>query len=167
MARLSVDDWQALRADYRLGIFSNCQLAQKYGVTEAAIRKRAVKEDWGKDLTEQIQKEINRRLQKFEPQNAKFEPRTLDSDIVEAAAASGAAVVQRHRRILDKAQAIIDDLLPQIADAPVDRQIPMVKELSVAAKNLIELERRAWNLDVIQETAPLEDRLKAIINAKH
>jgi len=84
MARLSVDDWQALRAEYRTGLFSNCQLAEKYGIDEAAIRRRAKKEDWGKDLTTQVNAEINRRLQKSEAQNTKSEPpkiRTLDSEI--------------------------------------------------------------------------------------
>jgi len=169
MARLSVDDWQALRAEYRTGLFSNCQLAEKYGISETALRKRAKKEDWGKDLSQQVQAEINSRLQKFEPQNTKFEPaqtRTLDSEIVEAAANSGVAVIQRHRRIIDKGQSLVASLLARIenddGEFPDDKRVAMVKELSNAAKNWIDLERRAWNLDTAQETAPLEERLKKI-----
>jgi len=44
----------------------------------------------------------------------------------------------------------------------MDKQVALVRELSVASKNLMELERRAWNLDAVQDTAPLEERLKKI-----
>jgi len=169
MARLSADSWEDLRAEYRTGLFSNCQLAEKYGISEGALRKRAKQEDWGKDLSQQVQAEINSRLQKYEPQNAKYEAgktRTLDSEIVEAAAASGVLVIQRHRRILDKGQSIVDGLMSRIEandeELPMDKQVALVKELSVASKNLMELERKAWNLDTVQETTPLEERLKKI-----
>jgi len=169
MARLSVDAWQALRAEYRTGLFSNCQLAEKYAVDEAAIRRRAKKEDWGKDLTVQVNAEINRRLQKSEAQNMKSESpkiRTLDSEIVAAAASSGVVVIQRHRRLIDKGQALVAGLLARIENdqdaLATDKCIAMVKELSSAAKNWIDLERRAWSLDTVQETSPLEERLRKI-----
>jgi len=173
MARLSVDDWQALRAEYCTGLFSNRQLADKYGISEAALRKRAKLEDWSKDLSGQVQVEINNRLLQAQADiESTHKVRTLQKvrtqaqAVVEAAANSGVAVIQRHRRIIDKGQSLVASLLARIenddGEFPDDKRVAMVKELSNAAKNWIDLERRAWNLDTAQETAPLEERLKKI-----
>lgn len=42
-------NWLAIEGEYRAGVLSNRALEKKYGVSEAAIRKRAKKEGWTKD----------------------------------------------------------------------------------------------------------------------
>ncbi|MNK86991.1 hypothetical protein D3C87_1069170 [compost metagenome] len=48
-------DWPVIEADYRAGIKSLRQIASQQGVSEGAIRKRAKKEDWQRDLAAKIQ----------------------------------------------------------------------------------------------------------------
>ncbi|MCY1230660.1 hypothetical protein D9M72_430800 [compost metagenome] len=47
--------WPSIEADYRAGIKSLRQIASQQGVSEGAIRKRAKKEDWQRDLAAKIQ----------------------------------------------------------------------------------------------------------------
>lgn len=47
-------DWELIEKHYRAGILSNVQIATEYGVTEGAIRKKAKKELWTKDLKAKI-----------------------------------------------------------------------------------------------------------------
>jgi len=92
----------------------------------------------------------------------------LDSAIVDAAAASGVEIITRHRKTIDRAQRITAKLLDRVEQAveseevDLTKQVIMLKELSNAAKNWTALERQAFNLDTMQETAPLEERLKKI-----
>lgn len=48
-------DWSPIEADYRAGIKSLRQIASQNGVSEGAIRKRAKREDWERDLAAKIQ----------------------------------------------------------------------------------------------------------------
>lgn len=46
MAKQRGTDWAAVEADFRAGKLSNVQIANKFGVTEGAIRKRAKAGGW-------------------------------------------------------------------------------------------------------------------------
>ncbi|NPA64463.1 MAG: hypothetical protein GXO16_05770, partial [Epsilonproteobacteria bacterium] len=48
MGRLSKEQWRQLKADYVTGAYTLQLLARKYGVSVAAISKRARKEKWKK-----------------------------------------------------------------------------------------------------------------------
>lgn len=47
-------DWLAVENDYRPNILSLREIGKKYNCTEGAIRKRAKKEGWVRDLSEKI-----------------------------------------------------------------------------------------------------------------
>ena len=47
-------DWELVEKLYRAGILSNVQIATECGVTEGAIRKRAKRDGWVKDLQAKI-----------------------------------------------------------------------------------------------------------------
>ena len=49
MARLTQEQWELVRADYEVRSLSNRELASKYGVSEAAIRKKAKSQEWVKE----------------------------------------------------------------------------------------------------------------------
>lgn len=46
MTRKRAVDWPAIEADFRAGALSNRQIAEKHGLSESAIRKRATTEGW-------------------------------------------------------------------------------------------------------------------------
>ena len=47
-------DWEAIESAYRAGLLSIREIASKNGITDGAIRKRAKKENWSRDLSEKI-----------------------------------------------------------------------------------------------------------------
>jgi hypothetical protein len=47
-------DWIAVEREYRAGIKSSRTLAAEFGISEGAIRKRAKKDDWQRDLAPKI-----------------------------------------------------------------------------------------------------------------
>lgn len=62
MVRRADIDWQAIRSAYRCGIPGNRQLAAEHGISESAIRARAKREGWKRDLAAACRAEIRRRL---------------------------------------------------------------------------------------------------------
>lgn len=47
-------DWEKIEAEYRSGVKSIREIAQGFGVSDTAIRKRAKTHDWTRDLKEKI-----------------------------------------------------------------------------------------------------------------
>ena len=47
-------DWEAIESAYRAGSLSIRAIGEKHGVNHATILKRAGKEGWQRDLTEQV-----------------------------------------------------------------------------------------------------------------
>jgi len=48
-------DWERIEADYRAGVLSIREIAAEQGITDTAIRKRAKRDEWVRDLAERIQ----------------------------------------------------------------------------------------------------------------
>ena len=53
-------DWNAIRAEYIGGTASQRELAEKYGVSEAYLIKKANKEHWKRDRDEAVKKGIEK-----------------------------------------------------------------------------------------------------------
>ena len=156
-------DWEAIERAYRAGSLSIRTIAERQGVSDTAIRKKA-----------KVQGEVRN------DQGANCE---LDAEIIEEAAEEGARVVRSHRRDIRKAtnlaNLLMDDLLntiqrrEEIEDAIIDetdednngmRRASMLAavalpsnsktlfQLSSAMKNLQVLERQAFSLDEKEKT---------------
>lgn len=54
-------DWEAIEADYRVGYISVNQLAKNHGITEGAIRKKAQRGNWPRDLSAKIKAAADRK----------------------------------------------------------------------------------------------------------
>lgn len=48
-------DWERIEAGYRAGVMSLRELATLHGITEGAIRKRAKRDEWPRDLNARVQ----------------------------------------------------------------------------------------------------------------
>lgn len=55
-------DWTSLYNEWRMGIASNRQLAEKYGCDEKAIRKRAKRDNWQRDLADAVRRRTQEKL---------------------------------------------------------------------------------------------------------
>ena len=54
MAEKKVIDWEKIELDYRSGVKSLREIATDHEISEGAIRKRAKRDDWSRDLSAKI-----------------------------------------------------------------------------------------------------------------
>lgn len=57
-------DWEAIEKHYRAGLKSLRAIGEEYGITEAAIRKRAKRDLWTRNLEEKIQLRAQEKVRK-------------------------------------------------------------------------------------------------------
>lgn len=61
-------DWDALYAEYRLGLVSIRELGRKYGISDTAIHKRAQANGWERDVGEAVRKRTQEKIFENEQQ---------------------------------------------------------------------------------------------------
>jgi hypothetical protein len=115
-------DWELAERLYRAGQLSNVQIAAQIGITEGALRKRAKRDGWAKDLTEKVQKAVKTRLVRDEVRTADAGAAArTEREIIEQAAENAVAVVRSHRKDLTAGQNTLALLFAQLQDAAANR----------------------------------------------
>lgn len=171
-------DWEAIEREYRAGQLSEAQIARQHGISRTAIQKRAKKHGWSRDLTEKVRKEVAARLvaEGLQPQRdaATVEQAATRGVQLVLGHRTGLA---RLRAIAEKLATQLDadsDDIKEIEEAieeetagdkngqrrarmlaavSLSSRAGVARELSQVLKNLIPLERQAFNLD---EKAPAD-----------
>lgn len=167
-------DWEAIERAYRAGSLSIRTIAERQGVSDTAIRKKAKTLGWARDLSEQVRKEVRSKLVRGEVRNDQGANCELDAEIIEEAAEEGARVVRSHRRDIRKAtnlaNLLMDDLLSTIqrreeieddieAETSEDnngmRRASMLAAVSLPSnsKTLFQLSSAMKNLQVLERQA--------------
>ncbi|MEL6575036.1 MAG: hypothetical protein AAFQ81_04015 [Pseudomonadota bacterium] len=159
-------DWEAIEREYRAGQLSIMEIARRFGLTDAAIRKRAKRDGWTRDLGDDVRRRIkDKRVREPDP-NAGRElgsgsgsERATDEDLVERAASRGFEVEQSHRRDLTQLHGLKRLLATRLSqvlhnepvDGPClgDKESPgdLLEKLARVSSRLIPLERQAYSLD--------------------
>lgn len=130
-------DWVAVEREYRLGQLYLSEIAETYGVGEAALRRRARKDGWTRD----------------------------GDDDTGLAARRGLEVARAHRRLLsdlrDTLGLVQQSLRDHLATADPADEGPLagraetvaglVRALGTTAERLIRLERQAFDLDTVKD----------------
>jgi hypothetical protein len=108
-------DWERIEADYRAGLLSVREIAATHGITEGAIRKRAKRDDWQRDLSKRIQDKAEALVRTAEVRRpVRTETAHSDRAIVEANAEVIAGIRLAHRKDIARsrrlAMAMLDEL---------------------------------------------------------
>lgn len=191
-AKKKTTDWERIERDFRSGVRSVKEIARQNGISDTAIRKRAKRDGWTRDLTRDVRAATQSKLVRDEVRghNAK-----TDAEIVEAAAAESASVVRSHRKDIregrDVATLLMRELQSNTVDAPtlaqlidqaaddedwpaqrrsaIERAVSLpqrtacLRDLSQAMHKLQALERQAYNIDGrATDKDPLEQLLEAV-----
>ena len=97
-------DWEGIEREYRAGQLSNVAIAKEFGITEGAIRKRAKRDKWKKDLTERVKQAVRDELVRDAVRETEIRTREAsDPEVVEPPAAEarsccgGPLSSQRHQ----------------------------------------------------------------------
>jgi hypothetical protein len=160
MASRKSIDWESVEASYRSGSPSVRALAEKHGLTEGAIRKRATKEAWARDLTDKVIAATKDKLVRTKVRTESTQ--RTDAEIVDDESDQRAGLVLSHRTGLAKWRTIADKLCTALDDmdvvaanlgdfsralnAGVDAQLKVIKG-----------ERQAYNLDTDEGSKTVTD----------
>ncbi|HHG4356353.1 TPA: hypothetical protein ACPWEY_000041 [Pseudomonas aeruginosa] len=183
-------DWDAIHSEYRAGQLSNVMLGKKHGVTEGAIRKRAKAEGWQKDLAGEVRHQVKEKLVREEVRAPSARDKDIVEaaantgvDVVRRHRrdiAKGHGLVNLLFQQLEQAATVRDELEDAVMDETAgdensQRRNRMLKalslpthagvlrDLSTALKNLVPLERQAYNLDEVNTEETYEERLARLL----
>lgn len=119
MAEKKVIDWEKIELDYRSGVKSLREIATEHEISEGAIRKRAKRDDWSRDLSAKIKAKADDLVRKEQvrsevrTQSTISEKETIDANasLVASVRLSQRKDIQRSRSI---AMRLFDELEHQV-----------------------------------------------------
>ena len=125
---MSKPDWEAIETAYRAGVMSLREIASQHGISEGAIRKRAKRDDWSRDLNAKIQQKADDLVRKQEVRTQVRNESTLTERVlIEATAEVIATVRMEHRGDIRRAReltnTLFDELGAQCADVSALEQL--------------------------------------------
>lgn len=119
-------DWEKIELDYRAGIKTLRQIADEHGITEGAIRKRAKRDDWSRDLSTKIDKKaddlVRRSLVRNEVRNS-AEYKATEKQVIDANAQAILEVRLSHRKDIAKAKNLMNALLDELDNQTIEREL--------------------------------------------
>ncbi|HHO0437906.1 hypothetical protein [Morganella morganii] len=114
-------DWEAIESAYRAGVMSLREIASQHDISEGAIRKRAKRDDWSRDLNAKIKAKSDDMVRKQEVRRqVRSETALSERVLIEATAEVITNVRMEHRgdirRARELANALFDELSAECAD---------------------------------------------------
>ncbi|EEK7118075.1 hypothetical protein DR40_21195 [Salmonella enterica subsp. enterica serovar Typhimurium] len=121
-------DWEAIETAYRAGVMSLREIASHHGISEGAIRKRAKRDDWSRDLNARIQQKADDLVRKQEVRKTvRTKTELTERVLIEATAEVIASVRMEHRGDIRRAReltsTLFDELGAQCADVGALEQL--------------------------------------------
>lgn len=108
-------NWEAIEFDYRAGIKSLRQIAGEHALSEGAIRKRAKRDGWERDLSAKIQAKADDLVRKQAVRSeVRAERAASERQVIEANAEAVASVRMSHRRDIQRSRSIVMRLLDEL-----------------------------------------------------
>ena len=150
-------DWEAVERDYRAGTLSVRAISSGHGITEGAIRKRARRDGWQRDLSSEVRRAVRTKLVRTTIERV---PANADAaQIVEAAAERDVTIILAHRQDIAKHRALARQLLAELETTKglsLPTSVGVLKTLTETLRTLIALEREAFCLDAEPQQDPAE-----------
>ncbi|EDH8082073.1 hypothetical protein CB621_20810 [Salmonella enterica subsp. enterica serovar Chester] len=121
-------DWEVIETAYRAGVMSLREIASHHGISEGAIRKRAKRDDWSRDLNARIQQKADDLVRKQEVRKTvRTKTELTERVLIEATAEVIASVRMEHRGDIRRAReltnTLFDELGAQCADVVALEQL--------------------------------------------
>ena len=142
-----VIDWESIEKEYRAGIRALRDIASEFGVTEGAIRKKELKEDWIRDLSTKIKIKALDLVRKTEVR--KEVRKENEREIIDSVAQKQADVLLEERadikRLSDLCKKFELELEAYAED--LEKKARVTKSLTDTRKTIIELRRRNYNIN--------------------
>ena len=117
----SAADCEAIEHAYRAGVLTNREIATQNGITEGAIRKKAKREGWRKNLSARVQEKVRADLVRAEVRPPAGSNQS-ERQIVDEAAAQVVTLVREHRVDICRLRETGGTLWQQLVDAIGNRE---------------------------------------------
>ena len=120
MSEKRIIDWEAVEREYRAGFRSLRDIAGEFGITETAIRKRAKRDEWERDLSAKVAAKADALVRKAEVRSeVRSETMFSERELVDASANVIADAVLGQRADVKRARATAQRLWA-LVDAELD-----------------------------------------------
>lgn len=121
-------DWERIEADYRAGVLSIREIAASQGITDTAIRKRAKRDEWVRDLAERIQAKADALVRTAQVRSeVRTQSAISERELIASNAETVATVKLTQRRDIARARMLAMSLLGELEAQTVD--IALFEEL--------------------------------------
>lgn len=117
-------DWEAIETDYRAGIKSLRVMSAEYGVSHVAIKKRADRESWSRDLSAKIKAAAEAKVNSSVVTRAvNTEQKVNEKAVVEANAEVQKNIILGHRTDIARARKLVMSLLNELEGESTDPEL--------------------------------------------
>ncbi|MBT0353100.1 hypothetical protein ISO70_10600 [Morganella morganii subsp. morganii] len=164
-------DWEAIESAYRAGVMSLREIASQHDISEGAIRKRAKRDDWSRDLNAKIKARSDDMVRKQEVRRqVRSETALSERVLIEATAEVITNVRMEHRgdirRARELANVLFDELSAECADVAALEKLGemMIEPDDNGRDKLNELYRAVISLpERVKSAKALSETLKNLI----
>ncbi|ETO41355.1 hypothetical protein [Morganella sp. EGD-HP17] len=164
-------DWEAIESAYRAGVMSLREIASQHDISEGAIRKRAKRDDWSRDLNAKIKARSDDMVRKQEVRRqVRSETALSERVLIEATAEVITNVRMEHRgdirRARELANVLFDELSAECADVAALEKLGelMIEPDDNGRDKLNELYHAAISLpERVKSAKALSETLKNLI----
>lgn len=165
MAERKQVDWESVERDYSAGLLSLRELSAKHGVSHVAIKKKADKEDWYKNINDKIKDVVEKKVNSLLVNSEVNSKRASEKEVVEANAQAIVNIKLGHRTSIKKVNSLVESLLDEIETLNESKSVenlPMrvdvTKKLMDTLKTSIDKEREAYGINNLEQTQkPIEN----------
>ena len=129
-------DWEALEIQYRAGIRSLKNIGSEFGVSDAAIIKRAKRDNWSRDLRAKIQARADAKVSaSLVRAEVSAQTKVREQEVVEANAQAVADIRLAHRSDIRRARNLTNSLLAELEAQTDPSTLAMLHELGELLRN--------------------------------
>lgn len=157
-----VIDWEAVEIQYRAGIRSLKDIGGEFGVSDAAIIKRAKRDGWTRDLRAKIQAKADAKVSAaLVSKEVSAQTKATERQVIEANAEAVANVKMAHRKDIGRARALVNGLLDELEGMVGKERVELLVELGDLLRNEDENGKDRLN-DLYLQIISLPGRSKAM-----
>lgn len=168
-------DWEAIERDYRLGQLSAQELGRRHSVPASTITRKAKRDKWVKDFSEEIKARTKAGLVEIAKQQAQQHATACNTalrDGIEVAVSMNVAIIRQHQTgirsnadRLERMTAKFDALVATAADLnEIAKAAGSFESIVRTQKTLVGLERQAFGIeDTKSQENTYEEQLRALM----
>ncbi len=153
-------NWEAIERDYRVGVRAVTAIAHEHGISEGAIRKRAKRDGWVRDLNAKVRAKADELVRKAEVRTqVREDQRLTESRQIEVEANIQKGVRLAQRADIKRSRALCMRLLTEL-----EKQTNQVPELQALGEILRSPDDKGQDKlsDIYQAVISLPERTKTM-----